>query len=73
MAVNQNFYEASGLILDCNDCVMQGTDACSDCVVAYVLERDEGAVVFDVAEERALRSLAQAGLVPDVRYQSKTG
>src|SRR5437867_1303098 len=43
-------------VIDCNECVMQGTDACSDCVVSYVLDRPEGAVIFDADEERAVCS-----------------
>lgn len=62
-----------GLVLDCNECVMQGTDACDDCVVSFLLDRPDGAVVFDVTEERALRSMNRAGLLPEVRYKRRTG
>lgn len=65
--------EMPALVLDCDSCRMQGTDACHDCVVTYLLDRPEGAVVFDADEERAIRSMGRAGLVPDVRYQRKTG
>ena len=40
--------------IDCGECVMEGTDACSDCIVTFLLERPEGAIVFDVEQERAL-------------------
>ncbi|HVL32486.1 MAG TPA: hypothetical protein VM600_02780 [Actinomycetota bacterium] len=63
-----------GLVLDCGDCVMQASAACSDCIVSYLVDREPGqAVVFDADEERALRSLTRAGLVPDVRYRRRTG
>jgi hypothetical protein len=62
------------LTIDCNECVMQGTDTCDDCVVTFVLDRDPGeAVVIDAAEARAVRMLAGAGLVPRLRHQRPTG
>jgi len=49
---------------------MRCTDACSDCVVSYICDRDpDEAVVFDAAEERALRALSRSGLVPPLRHQ----
>jgi hypothetical protein len=48
---------------------MRATDACDDCVVTFVMEREPGsALVIDVAEERAVRMLARAGLVPELRH-----
>ena len=39
------------------------------CVVTFVVEREPGsALVIDVAEERAVRMLARAGLVPELRH-----
>jgi hypothetical protein len=62
------------LTIDCNDCVMQGTDTCDDCVVTFVLDREPGeAVVIDAAEARVVRLLAGAGLVPRLRHQRPTG
>jgi hypothetical protein len=62
------------LTIDCDECVMQGTDACDDCVVTFLLDRDPGeAVVIDAAEARAVRLLAGAGLVPGLRHQRPTG
>lgn len=58
------------LTIDCDGCIMQGTDACTDCVVTFICDRSpEDAVVFDVAEERALRLLGRNGLVPPLRHQ----
>jgi len=55
--------------IDCGDCALEGTDACDDCLVSFVLGRDpDDAVVIDADEERALRSLSRAGLVPSMRH-----
>jgi hypothetical protein len=60
------------LTIDCEGCVMHGTDACSDCVVTFICDRaPQDAVVFDVAEERALRLLGRSGLVPPIRHCRK--
>src|SRR5881397_713299 len=58
--------DLTGMLISCDECRMQGTDACNDCVVTHILNRPEGAVVFDAAQERAIRELARAGLLPDV-------
>jgi hypothetical protein len=63
--------DLTGMLISCDDCRMQGTDACSDCVVSFIVERPEGAVVFDAAEERAIREMNRAGLLPGVRWQSR--
>jgi hypothetical protein len=57
----------ASLTIDCDGCVMQGTSACQDCVVTFICDRPDGAVVIDVSEERALRLLGRAGLVPPLR------
>ncbi len=49
---------------------MQHTAACGGCVVTHVLDRQSGAVVFDLATERAIRLLAKAGMIPDSRFRS---
>lgn len=54
--------------IDCGECAMQGTEACEDCVVTHLLDRPDGAVVFDVEEERALRTLQDRGLAPNSRF-----
>lgn len=60
--------------IDCDECVMNGTDACSDCMVSFLVNRNPGdAVVIDVAEERAVRMLARAGLVPQLRHARASG
>jgi hypothetical protein len=58
--------------IDCDECVMQGTEVCDDCVVTFLVRRATGeAVVLDLDEERALRRLAGAGLVPGLRHVTR--
>jgi hypothetical protein len=55
--------------ISCDDCELQHTDACEDCLVTFVLGREpHDAVVVDVAEARAIRMLGRAGLVPELRH-----
>ena len=56
--------------IDCDECRMQHTDACADCVVTFIVGREPGdAVIIDVEEARAVRRLADAGLVPELRHE----
>jgi hypothetical protein len=56
--------------ISCQDCTMQHTSACEDCVVTFLCNREpDEAVVFDVVEARAVRLLGAAGLVPTLRHQ----
>lgn len=57
------------MLIDCDDCEMKATEVCSDCIVTFLLDRPDGAVVFDVAEERALRVLHDSGLAPANRFR----
>jgi hypothetical protein len=58
--------------INCDDCVMQHTDTCDDCVVSFIVGREPGeAIVIDVEEERTVRLLAKAGLVPELRHQQR--
>ena len=58
--------------IDCGECVMAGTTACDDCVVSFIVNREPGdALVVDAAEERALRTLGEEGLVPRLRHHSR--
>ena len=62
------------LRIDCDDCALQETDACDDCLVSYICSREPNdAIVIDVAEERAIRLLSGAGLVPELRHVRRTG
>ena len=65
---------ADVLTIDCAECSLEGTDACDDCVVTFLLgHHADEAVVIDVAEARAVRLLGQAGLVPSLRHVRRTG
>lgn len=62
----------SSVTIDCDACIMQHTPACDDCVVTYLCEREvEQAVVIQIEDLRAMRALAQAGLVPDLRHEAR--
>jgi hypothetical protein len=55
--------------ISCDDCELQRTTACEDCLVSFVLGREpDDAVVVDVEEARAMRMLSRAGLVPRLRH-----
>jgi hypothetical protein len=57
------------LVISCDDCVMQNTGACADCLVSFILNREPGdALVIDATEARAIRMLSRAGLVPGPRH-----
>jgi hypothetical protein len=65
---------AEPITINCDDCTMQGTTACNDCVVTFICSRDpDEAIVVDVAEVRAMRLLASAGLVPELRHRRRIG
>lgn len=64
----------SSLYISCDECVMEGTDACADCIVTFLCEREPGdALVIDVEEERAIRLLQEGGLAPALRHRRRTG
>jgi hypothetical protein len=63
---------AINLTIDCDDCVMQYTEACADCVVSFICSREPGdAVIVDVGEYRALKMLSDSGLVPELRHRRR--
>jgi hypothetical protein len=65
---------ALDITIDCDSCTFQHTDACSDCMVSFLLDREpDDAVVIDVEEARAMRMLERAGLVPTLRFTSRAG
>jgi hypothetical protein len=60
--------------INCDDCVMQHTSTCDDCVVSFIVDRRPGeAIVIDVEEARAVRLLSDAGLVPELRHRRRAG
>ncbi|MGH9178902.1 MAG: hypothetical protein ACRD0N_10165 [Acidimicrobiales bacterium] len=65
---------STSLTISCDDCVAQGTEACADCVVTFICDRQpDDAVIIDADEERAVRLLAGAGLVPALRHRRRSG
>jgi hypothetical protein len=70
------------VIIDCDTCVMRRSAACRDCFVTFLCDQagvaaagpaaDEGAdaVVLDLAEARAVRWFAAAGMVPTLRHRA---
>ena len=62
------------ITIDCDRCALRDTDACNDCLVSFLLDREpDDAVVIDADEERAVRMLERAGLVPTLRFTAKAG
>ena len=60
------------LRIDCGECVLDGTAACADCVVTFLVGHEPGtAVVVDAAEVRALGALARGGLAPALRHRRR--
>ncbi len=62
------------LRIDCDECVMRDTSACDDCVVTFIVGRQPGdAVVVDVEEQRALKTLGDRGMVPQLLHRTRAG
>lgn len=58
--------------IDCDQCAMQHTSACGECVVTYICSREPGdALVVDLGEYRALELLAESGLAPTLRHRPR--
>ncbi len=55
------------MLIDCDQCVMQRTTACDDCIVTVLIGSNEGVVHLAEAETAALRNLADAGMVAPLR------
>lgn len=48
---------------------MRHSTACDDCLVTFLCGgATETAVIFDIEEQRAVRLLAKAGMVPTLRH-----
>lgn len=61
------------MLISCDTCAMQHTDHCDDCVVRAVVDARprQGGLVIDADEERALRVLADAGLIPEIQMRRR--
>jgi hypothetical protein len=50
---------------------MRDTDACGDCVVSFLIDHNpDEAVVLSLEEARAVKLLANAGMVPTLRHRA---
>ena len=59
------------LVVSCETCVMRFSEACADCLVTFMCgDATETTVIFDIDEQRALRLLANAGMVPTLRHRA---
>ena len=62
--------EPISLTISCDTCTRQFSDWCRDCVVTALCDHAQhDAVVLDLAEERAVRLLAAAGLIPGIQHR----
>jgi hypothetical protein len=60
------------IAISCDDCNLQHTAACDDCLVSFVLGREpDDALVIDVDEAREVRRLADTGLLPRLRFSGR--
>jgi hypothetical protein len=59
------------LVISCDECAMQHTGHCQDCVVTFLWD-EPAAVVIHPDEERAVRMLGRAGLVPHLRHRKRS-
>jgi hypothetical protein len=60
------------LTISCDECSMQCTSACGDCVVTFLLRDDPSEhepLVLDVDQARVVQLLGRAGLVPDLKFR----
>lgn len=69
MRTTESERDDPAMVIDCDLCEMQGTEVCNDCVVSFLCRTETSAVVIDLAEVRALRTLGDGGLVPELRHQ----
>jgi hypothetical protein len=61
------------MTISCDNCSMQGTTACDDCVVTFLCDREpDEALIIDADEARAVRLLARVGLVPALRHRPRS-
>ena len=60
------------VMIDCDECVLQDTAACADCVVTFLCGVEAHTpVVVDLDEVRAMRLLDEGGLTPPLRHRRR--
>ena len=72
MMKNENA-EGGRMLIDCNECTMQHTEMCRDCVVSHVLSDLAGPLALDPDQAEALDVLMDAGLVSPLRLVPRGG
>ncbi len=64
--------DEANLSIDCDQCRMQYTDACDDCLVTFLCGTEsDHEVLIDGPEARALQVMADAGMVPQLRHRAR--
>jgi hypothetical protein len=58
--------------INCDDCQMQGTSHCNDCLVTALLHPPQGAVEIPDELGFSLGALSGEGLVPVLRFRPRT-
>ncbi|MBA4810294.1 MAG: hypothetical protein ACJZ2H_02535 [Acidimicrobiales bacterium] len=54
--------------VDCELCPFIDTEACADCLVTFICDREpRSAVVISLEEWRSMKSMTKAGLLPELR------
>lgn len=62
------------ITVDCSGCVGHERPECEECMVRFLVDRDTlGGAALDPVEEQAIRRLAAAGLLADVRHLRAAG
>lgn len=65
---------SESILISCDDCVVQATPACDDCLVTFFCDREpDDTVIMASEEERAIRLLVGSGLVPRLRHARRGG
>jgi hypothetical protein len=60
------------MIVDCDRCEVRG-DACQECVITVLLGATPGGIELDATDQRALDTLAEAGMVPRLQLVARYG
>ena len=59
--------------IDCTQCVMYESEHCEDCLVTAVLHPPAGLVEIDTDLDPPLQELAEAGLIPVLKFRPRPG
>ncbi|HEX2239579.1 MAG TPA: hypothetical protein VHJ82_00330 [Actinomycetota bacterium] len=59
--------------IECDKCVMYQSEHCADCLVTALLHPPEGVLEIDRDLEPPLGALAEAGLIPVLKFRPRDG